>query len=162
MRDVDVNYPEEETIYGRPRGFHPLQFASVDGSSKLPESGIINRGLSSTTSDRYNFAQPDIPAIKNNFMTEITYSDIAVNDAFQNGYRVFQSKNRKLYPSNYGSITAMKEFDKKIYVVFEHGVGMIEPNERTQSVNPENGSVYINTDVVLPTIRMLNTDFGSQ
>jgi hypothetical protein len=58
---------------------------STEGNYKIHESGIINNGISNTTSYRYNFYQSDIPYFKNNFQTRIAFSDIEVNDAFKNG-----------------------------------------------------------------------------
>jgi hypothetical protein len=58
-------------------------------SNKQPESSVMNGAINVTLSKRHNFLQPDVPWIKNRFDTRIMYSDIAITDAFKNGYRVF-------------------------------------------------------------------------
>jgi hypothetical protein len=48
-----------------PRGFFPYQMMSSEGNYKIPESNLINGGLSTANSERYNFVVPDVPWIKN-------------------------------------------------------------------------------------------------
>jgi hypothetical protein len=36
---------------------------------------------------------PDVPAIKNNFSNRVMYSNVAINDAFVNGNRIFLKGN---------------------------------------------------------------------
>jgi hypothetical protein len=65
LRDLDSSYFTEIGLTGVPRGCFPLQSMSEDGNYKIPESGLLNGGISSSYSERYNFVYPDVPWIKN-------------------------------------------------------------------------------------------------
>lgn len=163
MRSADTMYPIEMGMTGRPRGFYPLQGMTATGESKIPESFISNSGMSSTTSDKYNFELPDVPALKTKFHTRIVYSDIAVNDAFKNGFRVFKSTHFNDYPLTYGAITQLVEWFGSLICVFEHGVALIPVNERAVAMEAAGGTAYINTHNVLPdNPKILSDTFGSQ
>jgi hypothetical protein len=62
---------------------------STEGVYKKKESHIYNKGFTKSLNDKWNFGLPDVPYIKNWFGTRIMYSDIHVNDAYKNGFRVF-------------------------------------------------------------------------
>lgn len=163
MRNWDDSYPTEFGLTGVNRGFYPLQSMSVLGNYKIPESFMINAGLSSTTSDRYYYLQPDVPYIKNNFDTRIAYSDIAVNDAFKNGLRVFQATSYRDYPIVYGGITKLLEFAGQLFCIFEHGVALIPVNERVVAGSGAGGDAFINTSNVLPeNPNVLSDMYGTQ
>lgn len=163
MRNTNDSYVSEEGLTGTPRTFFPLSDMQVTGNYKIPESFVLNTGLSSTVSERYNYALPDVPYIKNEFGTRIIYSDIAVNDAFKNGFRTFQASNYRDYPMTYGGIVKLVELYGSLLCVFEHGVALIPVNERVQAGDGAGGNVYINTSNVLPeNPKMLSDMFGSQ
>lgn len=163
MRDEDSSYVEEALIMGNNRSFYPLTEMSVDGNYKIPESSVINTGISSQTSQRVNFAQPDVPYLKNSFQTRIAYSDVSVTDAFKNGYRTFQGDSYQDYPTTYGGIMKILEVNDQILVIFEHGIGLLAVNERVVAGSGIGGDVFINSNKVLPdTINMITTDYGSQ
>jgi hypothetical protein len=89
MRSVDHSWASEEGITNKPRAFYPLYNMSPSGENKTPESNVYNKGYTVNLSSKYNYETPDVPAVKNVFVTRVMYSDIAVNDAFRNGFRVF-------------------------------------------------------------------------
>lgn len=162
LRDVDSSFFNEAGITSRPRAFYPLYAMSVDGESKIPESSIINDGFNNTLSSRYNYIMPNVPYIKNEFDNRILYSDIFVNDAFKNGYRIFKSTNFQDYTREYGSITSLQSFAGNIICIFEHGVALIPVNERVLSGNGSGGDTFINTSNVLPlNPKMLSTNYGT-
>ena len=130
MRSIDMSYISELGLIGKARGFYPLQAMSVTGESKIPESFVINGGINSTTSDKYYYELPNVPAIKNKFHIRVMYSDVNVNDSFKNGYRVFKLTHYRDYPLTYGSIVKLVEWFGSIICVFEHGVALIPVNER--------------------------------
>jgi len=107
MRDVDFSRPEEEATHKMKRSFYPLQ--SAKQSNKLPESTIINSGISKSLGNKYYFEVPDVPFIKTNFSNRIYYSDVLQQLSFKNGNRVFQSKNYQDYTREYGSIVKLIE-----------------------------------------------------
>lgn len=163
IRSIDSSYPSEEGLTGKSRGFYPLQSMSVSGESKIPESFVVNGGISSTTSDKYNFEQPKVPAIKNIFNTRVMYSDINISDAFKNGFRTYKATHYRDYPSTYGSLIRMVEWYGNIIAVFEHGVTLIPINERAVAGEGAGGNVFINTSNVLPqNPKVLSDTFGTQ
>ena len=163
IRSLDPSYPDEEGLTGLQRGFYPLQAMSYNGNAKIPSSEVINKGFSSTVGEKYNFTLPDIPYIKNRYDTRIMYSDIAIGDAFKNGYRVFNLTHYRDYPKVYGSIIALVELRGNIVCVFEHGIALIPVNERTVAGEGSGGNVYINTSNVLPeNPKIISDTFGSQ
>lgn len=163
LRDLDASYPTEEGLTGHKRGFYPLLDMSADGSSKIPESLTYNNGFKNTLGERFNFETPDVPYIKNEFGTRIMYSDIYVNDAFKNGFRVFQLTHYRDYPRMYGSIIKMVELFGNILCIFEHGIALIPVNERAVAGEGSGGNVFINTSNVLPeNPKMLSDTYGTQ
>lgn len=163
MRNWDDSQVSEVGLTGMNRSFYPLSDMSTEGNAKIPESFVINTGESSTTSDKYNFILPDVPYIKNEFGTRIVYSDVAVNDAFKNGFRVFQANHYRDYPMIYGGIMKLVELYGNLLCIFEHGVALIPVNERAVAGEGAGGNVYINTSNVLPeNPKMLSDMFGSQ
>lgn len=163
LRCQDYSYPTEVSLTGHPRTFYPISNLDTSGNYKIPESFVHNSGYNKTLSDRYNFEKPDVPAIKNSFNTRILYSDIAIQNAFKNGFRVFRGNNYQDYSSEYGSIIKMLDWGGNIVCVFEHGVAIIPVNERAIAANGAGGDAYINTYKVLPeNPNVLSSTYGSQ
>lgn len=158
MRDIDMSIPGEASLFNKPRGFYPLQPMSKYSSNKQPESSVMNGAINVTLSKRHNFLQPDVPWIKNRFDTRIMYSDIAITDAFKNGYRVFQGTSYRDYPKTYGSIVCLKELNGDLIAVMEHGILRIPVNERAVAAQGSGGNVYINTSNVLPENPLVLSD----
>ena len=163
IRGIDDSNTDETALTGHPRGFYPYHPISGEGAYKTPEALCYNKGFEKSLSERYNFEVPDVPAIKNDFTNRIAYSDIHVNDAFKNGFRVFQGTHYRDYPKTYGSITKIVELRGNLLCVFEHGVALIPVNERAVAGEGAGGNVYINTSNVLPeNPKVLSDTFGSQ
>ena len=163
IRSIDESMTDEEALTGHPRGFFPYHPISAEGSYKVPEGLCYNKGFESSVSERYNFEMPDVPAIKNDFTNRICYSDIHINDAFKNGYRVFQNSHYRDYPKTYGQITKLVELRGNLLCVFEHGVALISVNERAIAGEGSSGLIYINTSNVLPeNPKIISDTYGSQ
>ena len=163
LRSVDHSFASEEGITNKPRAFFPLYARNASGENKVPESTVYNDGYSTTLSTKYNYEMPDVPAVKNVFHTRIMYSNIAVNDAFRNGFRVFDLTHYRDYTLTYGAITRLIELKGSLIAVFEHGVCLIPVNERAVAGSGEGGNVFINTSNVLPENPMVLSDmFGTQ
>lgn len=163
IRSLDPSNPTEEGLTGMKRGFYPLQEMSVQGNTKIPNSYLLNTGFSNGVGEKIAFTLPDVPYIKNRFDNRIIYSDIAVNDAFKNGFRVFQMMHHKDYPRTYGGIMKLVEQQGSLICVFEHGVAVIPVNERAVAGEGAGGNVFINTSNVLPdNPKMLSDMYGSQ
>lgn len=163
IRSSDSSNAGEMGLAGVPRGFYPLQQLTVHGNYKIPSSYLINGGFGNTTGEKQFFTLPDVPYIKNNFENRILYSDIAVNDAFKNGYRVFRSTTFNDYKKEYGSIIRILEYHNQLLCVFEHAIAVIAVNERTAMNAAENNQIWINSANVLPeNIQIISDMFGSQ
>ena len=163
LRSVDHSWASEEGITNKPRAFYPLYAMNTSGENKVPESNVYNDGYTTTLSTKYNYEMPDVPAVKNVFVTRIMYSNVAVNDAFRNGFRIFDLTNYRDYTLTYGALTRILELKGNLIAVFEHGVCLIPVNERAVAGRGEGGNVFINTSNVLPDNPMVLSDmFGSQ
>lgn len=163
IRAIDDSVVDETALTGHPRGFFPYYPITGEGAYKTPEALCFNKGLEKSVSERWNYEVPDVPAIKNDFTNRIAYSDIHVNDAFKNGFRVFQGTHYRDYPKTYGQITKLIELRGNLVCVFEHGIGLIPVNERAVAGEGAGGNVYINTNNVLPeNPKIISDTFGSQ
>lgn len=163
IRTLDASNVDESVMVGHPRGYFPYSPMSTEGTYKHPESQIYNKGFSKSLSERWNFELPDVPYIKNWFGTRIMYSDIHVNDAYKNGFRVFQGTHYRDYTREYGEIVKLISLESNLLCVFEHGVALIPVNERAVAGEGAGGNVYINTSNVLPENPKIISDmFGSQ
>ena len=163
IRTLDSSNVDENTMTGHPHGFYPYHDMSVEGTFKHPESQIYNKGFAKSLSERWNFELPDVPHIKNWFGTRIMYSDIHINDAYKNGFRVFQGNHYRDYTREYGEIVKLVPFESSLLCVFEHGIALIPVNERAVAGQGAGGNVYINTSNVLPENPKIISDmFGSQ
>lgn len=162
LRDIDNNYYNELGLTGRPRAFHPLYEISWSGESKIPESSLYNSGHNETLSSRFNYIMPNVPYLKNEFDNRIIYSDIFVNDAFKNGYRVFKAVNYQDYSREHGAIVKLISIGSGLLCVFKSGVALIPVNERAVAAEGAGGLAFINTANVLPlNPRILSGDYGS-
>lgn len=163
IRTLDASHVDETALFGQCRGFFPYYPASTRGVYKIPEALCYNKGFQKTVSERWNFEVPEVPTLKNDFTNRISYSNITVTDAFQNGVRTFLSTNYRDYPKTYGSITKLVELRGNILCIFEHGIGLIPVNERAVAGEGSGGNIYINTSNVLPENPKIISDmFGSQ
>lgn len=163
IRAVDDSNVDEAALTGVNRSFYPNIPLSTAGVYKIPEALCYNKGFQNSTSERLNFIEPDIPALKNDFTNRILYSDINVNDAFKNGYRTFQGTHYRDYSKAYGQITKLVEIGGYLLCVCEHGILLIPVNERALAGDSAGGNIYINTSNVLPENPLVVSDtFGSQ
>lgn len=150
IRSIDESNINEKGIFGRPRAWYPYQQDLISGNNKIPESYLYNDGLRSTLNEKYYFNVPEVPYIKNIYQNRIIYSDIFINDAYRNGYRVFKSTNYVDYTKEYGSIIKLVPMGSSLICVFEHGVVLLPVNERIQTGEGDGGAIFINTKNVLP------------
>lgn len=163
IRTLDASNVDETAMCGHPRGYYPYLPMSTEGTYKHPESQVYNKGFTKSLSERWNFELPDVPYIKNWFGTRIMYSDIHVNDAYKNGFRVFQGTHYRDYTREYGEIVKLVSLESNLLCVFEHGVALIPVNERAVAGEGAGGNIYINTSNVLPENPKIISDmFGSQ
>lgn len=163
MRGEDISQVMEEATFNHPRQFFPLRPMYSESSNKLPESSKLNKGFSTTTSQRYNFQLGDVPYIRNEFNTRIQYSNIYVSDAFQNGLRVFDSIAYSDFPKEYGSLTKILNYGGELIGVFEHGILIIRVDERA-ALSSNNGEIYMGANKVIDkdNITVISDALGSK
>ena len=158
IRTLDGANVDESLMTGHPRGYFPYQPMSTEGTFKTPESQIYNKGFSKSLSERWNNLLPDVPYIKNWFGTRIMYSDIHINDAYKNGFRVFQGTHYRDYTREYGEIVKLISLESNLLVIFEHGIALIEVNAQAQ----QNGQYISVPNVLSEKPIVLSDTFGSQ
>ena len=151
IRTIDKSRVDEALMSGNYRSFYPNYGQLASGSQKMPDSDQYNKGFSKSVSEKYYFEVPDVPYIKQEFQNRIVFSDIHVNDAYKNGFRVLRTTNHKDYPMTYGSITKLIEIQNSLMVIFEHGIGV---------VTIDNTSEY--PSQVLSDLTVISDTYGSQ
>lgn len=160
LRDEDFSNPAEEAIYKRKRSFYP--YSSADLNSKLPESSIINKGISNSLGSKYYFEIPEVPFIETNFVNRIYHSNLLIESLFKDGSRLFKYDNYTDYTLEHGALIKLVEWYGTLIAVMEHGVLMIPVNERALMGNASGEDIYVNTDKVLPkNPKVLSNTFGS-
>lgn len=104
LRCKDPFQIEEQSIMGNPRNFYPIQDVSTKSSNKIPESNLMNDGYNSLLGVKRNFTFDIVPYVKDIFDTRIMFSNIQVDGAFKNSYKVFQGLSYEDIDRQYGSI----------------------------------------------------------
>ena len=160
IRSLDSSNVDEKQMTGHARGYYPYHPMSVEGTYKIPDSEVYNKGFSKSLSEQVHNLLPDVPYIKNWFGTRVMYSNLQINDAYLNGYRVFKKTHHRDYTREYGEITKLIPFATSLLIVFEHGVGIIEIN--SQAIANDNNALLTTFNVLPEKPTMLSDMFGSQ
>lgn len=151
IRTIDKSNIDEYVMCGNYRSHYPNYGQLALGSQKIPDSDQYNKGFSKSVSEKYYFEIPDVPYIKQEFQNRIVFSDIHINDAYKNGFRVLRTTNHKDYPMTYGSITKLIELKNTLMVIFEHGIGLIAINNQAE-----------HSSQVLSDLNIISDTYGSQ
>ena len=163
LRSKDTFHTDEMALLGSPRSFYPLNSASTATGNKMEESFLLNDGLSATVGrKRYNL-MPDVPYSKSEFSNRIMFSNVNVTDAFTNGYRTFQGMSYKDYDKQYGAITKLLSLGQNIFVVMEHGLGLVPVNPKALMQTTTGEAIHIYGYGVLPDeMTIVSQDYGSK
>ena len=151
VRTVDKSNVDEYLMCGNYRSFYPNYGQMALGSQKIPDSDQYNKGFTKSVSEKFYFEVPDVPYIKQEFQNRIVFSDIHINDAYKNGFRVLRTMNHKDYPMTHGSITKLVELQNALLVVFEHGIGIVTINNSAEHPSQ-----------ILSDIKIISDMYGSQ
>lgn len=163
IRTVDGSDVTETAMVGHPKAYYPYNDMSVEGTYKHSDSQVYNKGFSKSVSERFNMELPDVPYIKNWFGTRIMYSDIHINDAYKNSYRVFRPTAYRDYTREYGEIVKLITLESNLICVFEHGVARISVNASAVAQQLQTGGGQLITQNVLPETPFIISDmYGSQ
>ena len=151
IRTIDKSHVDEYVMCGNYRSFYPHYGQVADGNQKIPDSDQYNKGFTKSVSEKFYFEVPDVPYIKQEFQNRVVFSDIHINDAYKNGFRVLRTTNHKDYPMTYGSITKLIELKNALLVVFEHGIGLVAVNNTAEHASQ-----------VLSDLNIISDTYGSQ
>ena len=151
IRTIDKSHVDESIMCGNYRSFYPHYGQTADGGLKIPDSDQYNKGFSKSVSEKYYFEVPDVPYIKQEFQNRIVFSDIHINDAYKNGFRILRNVNHKDYPMTYGSITKLIEYKNSLIIIFEHGIGMVSINNSSEHPSQ-----------ILSDLNIISDTYGSQ
>lgn len=151
IRTIDKSNVDEYLMCGNYRSFYPHYGQLANGNQKIPDSDQYNKGFTKSVSEKYYFEVPDVPYIKQEFQNRIVFSDIHINDAYKNGFRVLRTTNHKDFPMTYGSITKLVELKNALLIVFEHGIGLVSINNQAE-----------HSSQVLSDLNIISDTYGSQ
>lgn len=151
IRTIDKSNIDEYLMCGNYRSFYPHYGQLADGNQKIPDSDQYNKGFTKSVSEKYYFEVPDVPYIKQEFQNRIVFSDIHINDAYKNGFRVIRTMNHKDYPMTHGSITKLVELKNALLIVFEHGIGLVSINNQAE-----------HSSQILSDLNIISDTYGSQ
>lgn len=151
IRTIDKSNIDEYIMCGNYRSHYPNYGQLALGSQKIPDSDQYNKGFSKSVSEKYYFEVPNVPYIKQEFQNRVVFSDIHINDAYKNGFRVLRTMNHKDYPMTYGSITKLIELKNALLIVFEHGIGLVAIDNSTDKPSQ-----------VLSDLNIVSDTYGSQ
>lgn len=163
LRSTNPFNTQEVAMLGGERSFYPLSGYDTSVANKAEESFLLNDGYSATVGrKRYNVFE-DIPYSKSEFSNRVMFSNKNVNDAFVNGYRVFQGLSYHDYDKQYGSITKLISWGSNLLCVMEHGIGMIAVNEKALMQTTTEQTIHIYGHGVLSDqMSIISPDYGSK
>lgn len=165
FRCEDKSHADEMNRMGNWRSFYPIRDIDVSAANKVPESNILNLGMSSVLSAKryYNMTSEDVPYDNTNYENRICFSNPYVKGSFENGYRIFQGLSYQDYTRAYGKITKILSFAQSLFCVFEHGCAIIPINEKALISTTEGQSIHMYGSGVLPDqITVISQNYGSR
>lgn len=163
LRCVDPFQIEEQALMGNPRGFYPFQDISVKSSNKIPESNLMNDGYNALLGVKRNFTFELVPYVKDVFDTRIMFSNIQVDGAFKNSYKVFQGLSYEDIDRQYGSIVKILPWGVNLFCVFEHGLAIIPVNEKALLQTTEGANIHMyGTGVLQKQVVLVSDYIGSR
>ena len=162
LRSVDRSYPDEQALMGNPRSFYPLNGRNLFSAGKISDSKVLNLGYGATVGVESHLGVKDLPYQKELFDNRIMFSNIQVEDEFQNGYRVFQNLAYKDIDRQYGAIVKLLPWGTDLLCVFEHGIGIVPVNEKALIQTTTDQSIHMyGAGVLQSQISLITGDYGS-
>jgi hypothetical protein len=90
------------------------------------------------------------------------FSNIQVEDEFQNGYRVFQNLAYKDIDRQYGAIVKLLPWGTDLLCVFEHGIGIVPVNQKALMQTTTGQSIHMyGVGVLQSQVSLITGDYGS-
>lgn len=163
LRAEDHSNVEELKLMGSPRSFYPINSGSTATGNKMEESFVLNDGYSATVSAKVFTLFPNVPYTTSEFANRIMFSNVQVDGAYTNGYRIFQGTSFKDYDKQYGAITKLVPWDNNLLVVMEHGIGIVGVNEQALMQTSTGDAIHIYGHGVLSDhMQIVSADYGSK
>ena len=160
MRCEDTSNTEEWALLGNPRSYYPV--TSKQTISKVTESTLLNMGYSTTLPGIPYFEWQNVPYERNNFDNRIAFSNVSVQGAFRNDYRIFQGLSYGDVETKYGAITKLISYGTNLFCVFEHGCAIIPINEKALLSTTTGQSIHMyGAGVLQNQVTAISEDYGS-
>lgn len=153
MRDIDHYSVTEEATFNEKRSFYPLR--ECNPHSPLRDSGIINSAAAISIPDKGYQLLPDAPFYKQEYFTRITNSLFDDAGTFSNELKVILEECYKDFTKIYGSITKITALNDHLYVIFKHGIGIINVTQQMIK-NPDQPKEWLTSQ-----LQVLSDQFGS-
>lgn len=148
LRDVDAYQSTEEATFMRKRSFYPLHKKVLQ--DPLRDSNVINAATGISIPDKGYNALPDVPFLKQEYFTRIYNSLIDNTNSISNELKFVLENAYRDYTKQHGQITKVIAMNNALYVVFSHGIGVIQQIPTGQTA-----------DKFLPEISIIEQDLGS-
>ena len=163
LRSEDSLNTTEYALMGSPRSFYPKTGISTKSGVKIAESYLQNQGYTTTLSEKRNVIYKDTPYNRIDYSNRIMFSNVSVKDSFENGYRTFQGLSYRDIDAQYGAITKIVSWGVNLFVVFEHGCGLLAVNPKAllQTTTEQNIHIYGAGVLSNQLDAIVSQDFGS-
>ena len=163
LRSEDSLNTTEYALMGSPRSFYPKTGISTKSGVKIAESYLQNQGYTTTLSEKRNTIYKDAPYNRTDYSNRIMFSNVSVKDSFENGYRTFQGLSYRDIDAQYGAITKIVSWGVNLFVVFEHGCGLLAVNPKAllQTTTEQNIHIYGAGVLSNQLDAIVSQDFGS-
>ena len=163
LRSEDSLNTTEYALMGNPRSFYPKTGISTKSGVKIAESYLQNQGYTTTLSEKRNAIYKDTPYNRTDYSNRIMFSNVSVKDSFENGYRTFQGLSYRDIDAQYGAITKIVSWGINLFVVFEHGCGLLAVNPKAllQTTTEQNIHIYGAGVLSNQLDAIVSQDFGS-
>ena len=151
MRDVDFSNATEEASFNRKRSFYPL--AAKDIHNPLRDSNVINASAGVSLPDKPYVQIPKVPYFKQEYFTRINNSLRDSSSSVTNEFKVILESAYHDYTKNYGSITKLESKGNYVYVIFKHGIGILD---MSSSITQAQDATQF-----LPEVSIISDTYGS-
>lgn len=155
FRDVDFSNATEEASFNQKRGFYP--YSGMNRHLPLRDSNVINQATGISLPARQYKVLPKVPYFKQEYFTRITNSLADSASSFTNEFKIILQNAYQDYTKIYGSITKLVASGTNLYVIFKHGIGILDiASGISNGIKSEKGA----TDY-LPQLGVVSDKYGS-
>ena len=157
----------ENSIYGQPRTFYPIDNIENIRASRQIESKGYNQGYNYDISDRiysrFNDRAPVNGTINSN---RFWVSERATKNNFVNGYTNFSGFNFRDYEHRLGQVIGLISHSNYLYAIFETGVGIVPISVRTfvpgSGTDGSNGVFVDSASIFAERMNLISSEIGTR